>query len=509
MEKTNNLLDMVNINKSFPGVKAVDNVSIHIGHGQVVALLGANGAGKSTLMKILSGAYATDSGEIYVDGRKLPSQYSPIEAKKHGIGIIYQELSVLNELTVAENIYILNEPHKKGMPYIKYKKMNEMAREQLKKLGIDHIDVTKKTGFCSLAEKQMIEIAKALAVDCKLLIMDEPTTPLTHYEIEGLFKVIKALKEQKVSIIYISHRLDEIFQVADEIIVMRDGRVVGEAGIDEVDKDKIVNIMTGKELKEFYDASAARKVNEGRQVLLKAQNISDNRFIKNLSFELYENEVLGIAGLVGSQRTELFRMISGADKMASGEVYLEDKKIDISTPSRAIKSGIGYLSENRKEEGLNLGLKIKENIVITNIKKASRHSYISDKRLKAISNEYIEKLKVKGSANQLVSQLSGGNQQKVAIAKWLYCGCRVIIFDEPTRGVDVGAKAEIYKIIREFANEGKGAIVISSEVEELSTVCDRVLVMSKGEITNELIGDQINEDYILKCITHKVSKEAI
>lgn len=497
------LLEMKNISKTFPGVKALEDVSIQVKHGKVVALLGANGAGKSTLMKILSGAYSCDSGEIYINGNQLPKEYKPMEARKHGIAIIYQELSLMRELTVAENIYLTHEPlFNKHLKLIDYKKMYKQAKGQLAKLHADYINEKTKVGELPLPEQQMVEIAKALAIDCKIIIMDEPTTSLTWDETKRLFDVIRALKQQDISVIYISHRMDEIFKIADSTIIMRDGKLVGEMDMNEITKDGIITMMTGREIKKV-DKKGKVFNYTNKNILLQLNGVSDGKFIKNASLKLHENEVLGIGGLVGSKRTELFKMVVGADKMMDGKIFVSGKEVCIKNPKEAISHGIGYLSENRKEEGLNLGLTIKENIVTTDMKSVSRYSYLNQKIILNVCNEYIQKIGIKGIPSQNVINLSGGNQQKVAIAKWLHANCNILIFDEPTRGIDVGAKAEIYHIIREFTSKGRGAIVISSEVAELAEVCDRVIVMSKGEITHEVTGEDLNQDYILKCITTK------
>jgi ribose transport system ATP-binding protein len=498
------LLQFKNISKQYPGVKAVDNVSFSVNEGEVIALMGINGAGKSTLVKILSGAETRDEGDIFIDGKPLPSKYTPNEAKKYGVGIIYQELSVLSELTVGENIYLTNEPLlTKFPPLIDYKKLYEESKKQLAKLEAKYIDVKEKVTRLALPEKQMVEIAKALAVDCKVLIMDEPTTSLTSEETNRLFDVINSLKKHGVSIIYISHRMDEIFEVCDKAVVMRDGKFIEQLNIKEITKNQLVESMTGKVFqKKKRDIEGSVKV-ENRPKLFEANNITDSQFVKDVSFHVYENEVLGIGGLIGSKRTEMARMIFGADEGIQGEILLEGKSIKVRNPAHAIEQGIGYLSENRKEDGLNLGRSIQENIILTDMKPVSKTMVMNKKKITDVFSKYASGMGIKGTAETLVNNLSGGNQQKVAIAKWLHAGCKLIIFDEPTRGVDVAAKAEIYKMIQEFARSGNGAIVISSEVEELVDVCDRVLIMSKGEITDELQSNEINHDNILSRITSK------
>jgi len=497
------VLEFKNIKKEFPGVKALDDVSMDFNKGEVAALLGENGAGKSTLMKILSGAYTRDSGQVVLDGKELPKQYSTLEARGFGVAIIYQELSLMEEMSVMENVYITHEPMKLKMGrVIDYKKMKEDTQEQLKKLNAEHIDPLRKVKELALPEKQMVEIAKALAVDCKVLVMDEPTTSLTWEESARLFEVIHTLKEQGITVIYISHRMDEIFKICDKAIVMRDGRLVGSLEVADSSQDDLIRMMSGK----VVDMELSNKERKKRSsnAVLELEHITDGGFIEDLSLNLYEGEVLGIGGLVGSKRTELARMICGADKLAGGTVKIKGKVCNIKDTRDAINNKIGYLSENRKEDGLSLGISIEENTVHCDMKAVSRYSFIDWKKVRSISESYIRKLKTKGTSPAKVVNLSGGNQQKVAIAKWLHAGCDILIFDEPTRGIDVAAKAEIHQLIRDFAKvEGRAAIVISSEVNELVAVSDRVIVMSKGHITGELEGDEIVQSNVLKYVTTK------
>ncbi len=501
------LLELKHINKAFPGVKALDDVSLTVYGGEVVALLGENGAGKSTLMKILSGAYHKDSGETFIKSQLITKNYSPQESKNMGIAIIYQELSLMSELSVAENIYITREPKLvKGLSIIDYGKMHQMASEQLEKLNASYIDVKAKVGSLPLPERQMVEIAKALAIDCSVIIMDEPTTSLTWEETKRLFDVINSLKAQGVAVIYISHRLEEIFEICDRATIMRDGKVVGDLVISETEKHELITMMTGRELlhKEKTEVSETR---EDSPVLLEVKGITDRRLLKNLCFQVRKGEVLGFGGLIGAQRTELMRLIAGVDKCRSGQVLIENKVIDNSSPVKTAKGLIGYLSENRKEEGLNLGLTISENIVLTNFNGVSKRGFVNKKNVEKLGEKYINSLRIKGRANQLVGTLSGGNQQKVAISKWLFAGCRILIFDEPTRGIDVAAKAEIYEMVREFARQGNAAIVVSSEVNELVDVCDRILVMSRGDIVCELKGREITNNAVLNAVTSSGGKK--
>lgn len=501
MSTSTPLLEIQNLYKHFPGVQALEDVSLSVNAGELMALLGENGAGKSTLVKILSGAYVRDSGVIRVGGNELPLQFSPASARNLGIAIIYQELKLLPNLTVAENIYLTREPRSsKLLSTIDYPRMNELAREQLAKLKAEHIAPTAKVRTLSLPEKQMVEIASALSLDCRVIIMDEPTTSLTWEETNRLFEVVRALKQQNVTIIYISHRLDEIFAIADRATILRDGHIVGSVSIAETSTDAIIELMTGRKIERSQNAIDESPA-EDRRELLRVEQFDDGKLIHDIQFTVYENEVLGIAGLVGSGRTELARMIFGADKKYSGSLYFMGQPIDIHSPLQAVSAGIGYLSENRKEEGLNLGLTIRDNIISTDYTSVSRYGVLNAGKIRAVTERFIQSTQIKGAAANRASSLSGGNQQKVVLSKWLHAGCRLLIFDEPTRGVDVGAKAEIHSLIREFATEGRSAIVISSEVDELVGICDRVLVMSKGRIIETLQRAQISKDELLQRVT--------
>ncbi|MEG0108435.1 MAG: sugar ABC transporter ATP-binding protein, partial [Lachnospiraceae bacterium] len=401
------------------------------------------------------------------------------------------------------NVYVAHEPKKRGN-LIDFKKMYDDTLLQLKKLNAEHINPKNRVGNLSLPEKQMVEIAKALAVDCKVLIMDEPTTSLTHEESKQLFKIIETLKQQEITIIYISHRLDEIFEICNRAIVMRDGKLVGAANIEESIPDDIIKMMSGKILQRDMRSERKKLDKENSVPLLELEHISDGGFIEDLNLTVYEGEVLGIGGLVGSKRTELARMVCGADSLKAGVIKVSGIQKNIMNSQQAIHAGLGYLSENRKEDGLSLGLKIEENTVHCDMKSVSKYGFMNWKKVRKISDSYIQALKTKGLSTMQVVNLSGGNQQKVAISKWLHAGCNLLIFDEPTRGIDVAAKAEIHQLIRNFAKEkGKAAIVISSEVNELVSVSDRVIIMSKGHITGELEAGEIEQNNVLKHITTK------
>jgi ribose transport system ATP-binding protein len=497
------LLEIENVNKQYPGVKALDNVSLSINAGEVMALLGENGAGKSTLVKVLSGAICRDSGDIKIDGQAFPIKNTPISARNFGVAIIYQELSLLSQMSVAENIYLTHEPTI-ACSIIDYKAMHKAAYQQLEKLNATGISTKQKVESLPLPEQQMVEIAKALAVNCKVIIMDEPTTSLTSTETERLFDVIRTLKKQGVTVIYISHRMDDIFQIADSATVMRDGKVVGKLNITETNSDEIVEMMTGKFLEHKRRNQGDCKVQYlDDKIVMCVKDATDGKSIKGASFDVYEHEVLGFAGLVGAKRTELARMLFGADKLKGGEIYFDGIKVINKSPAQAIKNKLGYLSEDRKEEGLNLGMTLKENTVLIDMKPVSRFGFLNHDSVGKIFENYKTSIRIKGFADAMVSSLSGGNQQKVAIAKWLHSGCNILIFDEPTRGIDVAAKAEIYMLIRKYADEHKAAIVISSDVAELVDVCDRVLVMANGAITMEISSDEISQEKILKSVVRK------
>lgn len=503
MENAEKILEFKNIKKEFPGVKALDDVSMDFYKGEVAALMGENGAGKSTLMKILSGAYMRDSGEIVLDKKELPKQYSTMEARGFGVAIIYQELSLLPEMNVMENVYVSHEPRKIAN-IIDYKKMYSDTQKQLTRLNAHGIDPKDRVGDLSLPQKQMVEIAKALAVDCKVLIMDEPTTSLTHQESEQLFLIIEKLKQQGITVIYISHRLDEIFRICDRAIVMRDGKLVGASHIKSSSPDDVIRMMSGKVLQQNVGGVRTKRDRLKSIPLLELEHISDGGFIEDLDLTVYEGEVLGIGGLVGAKRTELARMVCGADPLKAGVVKVSGQPKKIANTRQAINAGLGYLSENRKEDGLSLGLTIEENTIHCDMHSVSKTGFMNWKKIRDISEDYIYKLKTKGRSTSRVMNLSGGNQQKVAIAKWLHAGCNLLIFDEPTRGIDVNAKAEIHQLIRDFAaQKGKAAIVISSEVNELVSVSDRIIIMSKGHITGELEADEIEQNIVLKHITTK------
>ncbi len=493
-----NLLEMREIVKQYPGVLALDKVSIDLKPGEVHCLVGENGAGKSTLMKILSGAIKKDSGEIFISGNKIEYN-SPSESQSLGISIIYQDFKLVPELTAAENIFLGREI--KNSFFLNKKEMNEKAAETISQFGED-IDVTLPVNKLSTAARQMIEIAKAIIGNVKILAMDEPTAPLTNKEIKKLFEVIKKLKEKGVGIIYISHRLEEIFEIGDRVTVLRDGKFIHLSEMKNVDKNQLIKLMVGRELADEYPQNKAEKGNE----ILRVENLNSEK-INSVSFTLKKGEVLGIAGLVGAGRSELVRAIFGADKITSGKIFINDKEVKINSPKEAIDSGIALLTEDRNLLGLFMNMSIRENISVSSLSKMMNGMFIDKQKEISSSQKQFDQLKVKApSIETSVESLSGGNRQKVVLARWLETNSDILIFDEPTAGIDVGVKFEIYNLINKLAEEGKGIIVISSELPELIGITDRIIVMCEGRITGELSHEEADQEKILNLATKFSSK---
>ncbi|WP_039767407.1 MULTISPECIES: sugar ABC transporter ATP-binding protein [unclassified Caldicellulosiruptor] len=491
------LLRLNGITKTFPGTVALSDVSFSVNKAEIHAVVGENGAGKSTLMNIISGSLLPDKGEIYLEGKKV-SIRSPRDAQNLGISIVHQELALCPHLTVAENIYIGRLPQKSGK-VVDYKKLNKMSEEILALFDEVNINPTDKVADLNVAQQQIVEIAKAITFNCKLLILDEPTSALSEADAEVLFKIIRDLKSKGISILYISHRLREIFELADRITVLRDGRYITTLNTAETNPDQVVSLMVGREIKEMYPPKS-NKI--GREVF-RVENISSDK-VQNVSFSLHEGEILGFAGLVGSGRTELAQTICGILPRRGGEIYLEGKKIEINSFEDAIQHKIGYVTEDRKQYGLFLKLPVAYNVSAIYLK-YDYNGLLIDRHMEiGLVQEFVKKLNVKTSSYlQLVMSLSGGNQQKVMIAKWLAIKPRILILDEPTRGIDVGAKAEIHNLLRELASSGIGIILISSEMPEIIGMCDRVLVMREGRITGQLSGDKITEENIMQLAAHK------
>ena len=492
------ILSMKGITKSFSGVAALKNAALDLNAGEVVALMGENGAGKSTLMKILTGIYSKDSGEIKYMGQEVCFK-GPAESEEAGISIVHQELNMMNDLTVAQNLFIGRE-EMNGF-FIDDKKMNEKAKELFKVLKID-INPAEKIGNLTVGKQQMVEIAKAISSKAKVIIFDEPTAALTDSEIEELFKVIRDLKKQGTAMVYISHRMDEINVISDRVIVMRDGEYVGTLITKECSKDDIIKLMVGRTI--LGEPKAASNVAKDAPVVLKCEKLNRGKHVKDVSFELRKGEILGFSGLMGAGRTEVARLIFGADKKDSGKIFINGKEVTINTPEDAVAHGIGYLSEDRKRYGLIVDKSIEENTVISSLNDFVKGIFIDKSKSKEVSEKYVESLKTKTpSVSQLVKKLSGGNQQKVVIAKWLVRDSDILIFDEPTRGIDVGAKSEIYSLMESLAKEGKSIIMISSELPEVLRMSDRIVVMCEGRITGTLDISEANQEVIMESATKR------
>lgn len=492
------ILTMKNISKSFSGVQALKDANLELKSGEVIALMGENGAGKSTLMKILTGIYQKDSGSIHYFGEEVEFK-GPVQSEGAGIKIVHQELNMMNDLTVAQNLFVGKESMKGFL--INDNDMIQKSRELFKILNID-IDPTEKIGNLTVGKQQMVEIAKAISTNAKVIIFDEPTAALTDAEIEELFKVINDLKSKGTGIIYISHRMDEINIISDRVIVMRDGNYVGTLVTKECDKNDIIKMMVGRTI--FSDPKTCSNVSEDAPVVLQCENLCRGKAVKNVSFELRKGEILGFAGLMGAGRTEVARLLFGADRMDSGRIVINGKEVKINSPKDAVKAGIGYLSEDRKRFGLMVEKSVEENTVIATMEKFTKGIFIDKAHSRKVSDDYVKSLKTKTpNVSQLVKKLSGGNQQKVVIAKWLIRDCDILIFDEPTRGIDIGAKSEIYSLMEQLASEGKSIIMISSELPEVLRMSDRVAVMCEGRITSIIPIENANQESIMEAATNR------
>ena len=483
--------EMRGISKTFPGVKALDNVGVSVAEGEVRALVGENGAGKSTLMKILNGNYKKDCGQILIDGEEVDIT-NPQVADAHGITIIFQELNLVDELSIAENIFA-GRLAKRGK-LVKWNELNAKAKELLARVSFD-VDPKKLVGDLTVAEKQMVEIAKALSRNSRIILMDEPSATLTKKELDALFEIIRDLKKSGIAVIYISHRMEEIFEICETVTVMRDGQIIGTRNVADVSSDELVEMMVGREVNSAYPK---RDVKIGEEIL-RVENLCRKDRQQNVAFTLREGEVLGIAGLVGAGRTEIMRAIFGVDYISSMDVYIRGKKVKLTDPAAAKKYGIAFLTEDRKVEGLTLDFTVKSNIVAANLKSFRKGLFNNNKIENQIADTYIAKTRIKTPhRNQKVGNLSGGNQQKVVVSKWLNTDPEILIMDEPTRGIDVGAKREIYEIINDLVSQGKAIILISSELPEVLGMSDRVLVMKDDEIVAELTGDDINAVEVMR-----------
>ena len=492
------LLEMKGISKRFRGVQALNGVNFDLREGEVHALVGENGAGKSTLMKVLTGIHQPDAGEIFYLGK--PYAVKNIgESQALGISMVHQELNMMTDLTVAQNIFIGREMRSGFI--IKDNDMVKETRAIFDHIGID-IDPKIKLGRLTVGKQQMVEIAKAVSRDCKVLILDEPTAALTQTEIDELFRIMADLKSKGIGMIYISHRMDEIKKISDRITVMRDGEYVGTVDTDSVTKDEIINMMIGRVV--YEDPKTHSEVPEDAETVLEVKNLTSGNLFKNVSFKLRKGEVLGFSGLMGAGRTEVARAIFGADPIDSGEIYVNGKPVSIKSPKDAVNLGIGYLSEDRKRYGLMLDKSVAENTALASLDKYIKFGIINDRKIKEEAQIENAKLKTKTpSMEQALKNLSGGNQQKVIIARWLIKNSDILIFDEPTRGIDVGAKSEIYTLMNELARSGKSIIMISSELVEILRMSDRVLVMCEGKKTGELDISEANQEKIMQLATKR------
>ncbi len=487
-----NDLEMRSVSKHFGGVHALRSVDFAAKGGEVHALLGENGAGKSTLMKVLSGAVTPDTGEIFLDGRKLDLSSTKI-ARDHGIAVIYQEFSLATHLTVAENIYLDDLGF--GSSVVGWRRLRQRAEAQIRSLGLVDLDVFSPVSKLSVAQQQIVEICKALRRQPRVIVFDEPTAVLTENETRRLFDLIRRLQRNGICIIYISHRLEEVFEICQVATIMKDGTYIGTVPLAEMDRGQLVHKMVGRELKDLFPARNATICGD----VLEIRHLCAGRQVRDVSFTVRAGEVLGFCGLVGAGRTEIMRAIFGADKRDSGEILLDGKPVDNRSPRHAVLSGVGMLPEDRKQQGVLLDLSLRINVMMSPVNPLQRFGgWLNHKAELKRTQHIIRSLQIKARDTEIAaSSLSGGNQQKAALAKWVFSDCRVLIFDEPTRGVDVGAKVDIYRIINEQAKRGVPIIVVSSELPELIGLCDRILVIREGQVVGEVSGADMNEQTLI------------
>lgn len=490
----NVILKMTDITKSFSGVKALKGAALELRAGEVHALMGENGAGKSTLMKILTGIYEKDSGQIEVFGERV--EFTDVkESQNAGIAIIHQELNMMKDLTVAQNIFIGREYEKYGI-FIDDRKMEQEAQKLLEYVGVK-ISPSARLGNLTVGKQQMVEIAKAISFNSKLLILDEPTAALTSVEVDELFRIMNELKAKGIGMIYISHRMDEIKRISDRVTVMRDGEYIGTVNTAETDDDEIVRMMVGRVI--YGTKKEKSNCPKNAPVVLEVKNLNCGDTVKNVSFSLKKGEILGFSGLMGAGRTEVARLIFGADKKDSGVIKINGKEVLIDTPEKAVSYGISYISEDRKRFGLLLDKTVTDNSVIASIPAFVKSGFINDRLAEKKAGEYNSKLRTKTSSmSQILRNLSGGNQQKVIVARWLIKDSDIFIFDEPTRGIDIGAKSEMYELMEELVKKGKSIIMISSELAEIQRCSDRVIVMCEGRITAQLPIEEATQENIMK-----------
>lgn len=494
------IVEMEHITKSFAGVKALDDVSFSLRQGEVLALLGENGAGKSTLMKILSGVYTMEEGSVRVFGEAV-DEMNPQKAQEMGIAIIHQELNLCRHLTVAENIFLGHEKIRSGV--LDNRTMNAEAQKLLERLNID-IDPSVPVSSLQVSKQQMVEIAKALSMNARILIMDEPTSALTTNEIDDLFRIIRRLKEESCGIVYISHRLEELQNIVDRVVIMRDGKYITSMNFADTTLPQIISYMVGREIREKFPRITCGK---GKKIF-EVCGLNAGKMVRNINFDLYEGEIVGIAGLMGAGRTETTRAIFGADPKEGGSIFVDGQEVVIRQPIDAIRAGIMLVPEDRRKDGLCVKLSIQNNIALPNLDQiCNRLGIVDSKKEKTVTEEAVKNLGIKlTSADADAATLSGGNQQKVVVAKWLARHSRIVIFDEPTRGIDVAAKVEIYNIMNELKKRGIGVLFVSSEMPEIIGISDRILVMCDGRITGELSAEEATQDLILEYATRFESK---
>ena len=493
------VLSMKNISKTFPGVKALSNVDFTLREGEIHALMGENGAGKSTLIKVLTGVHGFEEGQIVMEGNRTIVNNSPQDAQKNGISTVYQEVNLCPNLTVAENLFIGREPRKCGM--IDWRTMNRKSAEVLKSLDIN-VSPTQNLDECSIAIQQMIAIARAVDMKCKVLILDEPTSSLDDDEVEKLFTLMRKLREEGVGIIFVTHFLEQVYAVCDRITVLRNGELVGEYTVDKLPRVQLVSKMMGKDFDDLADIKSEHQHEEGKkEVLIEAEGIGHSGTIRPFDLTINKGEVIGLTGLLGSGRSELVRAIYGADKADSGKLKVNGKDVKINTPLDAIKAGMAYLPEDRKAEGIIADLSVRENIIIALQAKRGMFHPLSKKEMEDAADKYIKLLQIKTASRETpIKSLSGGNQQKVILGRWLLTNPDYLILDEPTRGIDIGTKTEIQKLVLDLADQGMAVTFISSEVEEMLRTCSRMAVLRDGQKVGELEEDELSQSGVMKAI---------
>jgi len=497
------LVEMTGISKDFPGVHALADSHFELRPGEVHALVGENGAGKSTLMKILAGVYRKDSGRVVVHGTDVDIP-NPSVAQRLGISMVHQELNLMPHLTVAQNIFIGREPKRVRGLVLDDGELNDRARDLFEELHLKKLDPRRRVGDLAVAAQQMVEIAKALSFNAEVLIMDEPTAALTETEIDELFRIIRQFRDRGVGVVHVSHRLQELKQISDRVTVMRDGRYVNTLATADASIDQIIAMMVGRTI---FESAPELPAQRSTDVVLEVRNLKRGRLIRDVSFKLRRGEILGIAGLVGAGRTEVARAVFGADPLDSGEIFVNGKRVRINSPTDAVEHGIGYLSEDRKRYGLALGLNLETNLVLAALRRfIGPLGWVRSSMTKAAADLQVKNLGIKTpSLKQTVRNLSGGTQQKVVVGKWLTAETEVLIFDEPTRGIDVGAKSEIYRLLNDLAHRGKAIIMISSELPEILRMSHRIIVMCEGRVTGELTADEATQEKIMTLATQRAS----